>query len=253
MSNNEMVSVPREPTPEMVEALKAELMVTSRGGILRAGIALKKAIEAAPTVFTGFDPGLPGGDHTVPPAGGEPEVPLVVKRGPVGSDGLPEWVRAQSPDNAPWDIDNIADGTELVDRAHVTRLQAELEKFKAANKEVSDSNVRHRDIGVRFRRERDALQAELDALKAAQGEPVACLTEGIRTLERIEASINERQHRLDALSAAPIAVVPRYWSYKLCGEQMFYPSDPRLEEWGISEARYITDVEPLYARLNPKL
>lgn len=40
--------VPIVPTPEMVEALKARLMVTSRGGILSAGVSLADAIAAAP-------------------------------------------------------------------------------------------------------------------------------------------------------------------------------------------------------------
>lgn len=40
--------VPEDATLEMVEALKAELVTTSKGGILRAGIALNAAIAAAP-------------------------------------------------------------------------------------------------------------------------------------------------------------------------------------------------------------
>lgn len=40
--------VPEDATLEMVEALKAELVTTSKGGILRAGIALNAAITAAP-------------------------------------------------------------------------------------------------------------------------------------------------------------------------------------------------------------
>lgn len=40
--------VPVEPTPEMVEALKARICVTNRGGILNAGHALAAAIAAAP-------------------------------------------------------------------------------------------------------------------------------------------------------------------------------------------------------------
>ncbi len=39
--------VPLEPTREMVEALRDEISVTSRGGVLRAGIALKASIAAA--------------------------------------------------------------------------------------------------------------------------------------------------------------------------------------------------------------
>ncbi|MDH0640963.1 DUF4406 domain-containing protein, partial [Pseudomonas sp. GD03860] len=37
------------------------------------------------------------------------------------------------------------------------------------------------------------------------------------------------------------------WSYKMGGEQRFYPSDPRQYDWGVSMAEFITDVEPLYA------
>ncbi|HHP7110130.1 hypothetical protein [Pseudomonas aeruginosa] len=40
--------VPEDATLEMVEALKAELVTTSKGGILRAGIALNAAIAASP-------------------------------------------------------------------------------------------------------------------------------------------------------------------------------------------------------------
>ncbi|AEK21658.1 hypothetical protein K5_135 [Pseudomonas phage K5] len=40
--------VPEDATLEMVEALKAVLVTTSKGGILRAGIALNAAIAAAP-------------------------------------------------------------------------------------------------------------------------------------------------------------------------------------------------------------
>ncbi|MGC6864817.1 hypothetical protein ACP0H8_12185 [Pseudomonas aeruginosa] len=40
--------VPEDATLEMVEALKTELVTTSKGGILRAGIALNAAIAAAP-------------------------------------------------------------------------------------------------------------------------------------------------------------------------------------------------------------
>lgn len=40
--------VPFPPTPEMVAALKARLIATSRGGILNAGHALADAISAAP-------------------------------------------------------------------------------------------------------------------------------------------------------------------------------------------------------------
>lgn len=39
--------VPLEPTREMVEALRDVISVTSRGGVLRAGIALKASIAAA--------------------------------------------------------------------------------------------------------------------------------------------------------------------------------------------------------------
>lgn len=39
--------VPFEPTREMVEALRDAIAVTSRGGVLRAGIALKASIAAA--------------------------------------------------------------------------------------------------------------------------------------------------------------------------------------------------------------
>lgn len=37
-----------KPTMEMINILKNELVTTSRGGILRAGIALEKAMAAAP-------------------------------------------------------------------------------------------------------------------------------------------------------------------------------------------------------------
>src|SRR5690554_3491228 len=42
--------VPVEPTLEMVEAMKARLTTTSRGGILNAGHALADAISSAPAV-----------------------------------------------------------------------------------------------------------------------------------------------------------------------------------------------------------
>ena len=42
------------------------------------------------------------------------------------------------------------------------------------------------------------------------------------------------------------------WSYKMGGEQRFYPSDPRMQDWGVNMSEYITDVEPLYtAPLSP--
>ncbi|HCI0103819.1 TPA: hypothetical protein NOV85_003394 [Pseudomonas aeruginosa] len=47
--------VPEDATLEMVEALKAELVTTSKGGILRAGIALNAAIAAAPGKEVGHE------------------------------------------------------------------------------------------------------------------------------------------------------------------------------------------------------
>lgn len=57
---------------------------------------------------------------------------------------------------------------ELVDRSHLSLLQAEVEKFKAANAKLSASNVRRRDREI-------ATRKELAALKAAQGDirPIA--------------------------------------------------------------------------------
>ena len=41
------------------------------------------------------------------------------------------------------------------------------------------------------------------------------------------------------------------WSYKMGGEQRFFPRDPRTEQWGVDMSEYITDVEPLYTRPAP--
>ncbi|MGY4818015.1 hypothetical protein ACVNP3_18960 [Pseudomonas chlororaphis subsp. piscium] len=81
--------------------------------------------------------------QSVPPAGGEPEV--------LG--------RMQGCYITP--LQSIPDGTELVDRAHVTRLQAAVELWKGRTTNLSIKNA--------------DLRAELDALKAAQGDvrPVA--------------------------------------------------------------------------------
>lgn len=124
--NEPMVSVPREPTQEMIEALKAELLVTSRGGILRAGVALTKAIAAAPQPPAVIECGACGccknecrHETENPPTLAEVALKYV------HPDAFPESVL----DYRPEDLDLLKVGTELVDRVHVTQLQAEVQRL----------------------------------------------------------------------------------------------------------------------------
>lgn len=78
----------------------------------------------------------------VPPAGGEPEILGYLNK---------KSGRLAGPMS---EVNATGYNTALVDRAHVTRLQAEGDKFKKAA-------VYHSDKADEARAERDALQAEL--------------------------------------------------------------------------------------------
>ena len=112
----------------------------------------------------------------VPPAGGEPEVvaTIVATGGPHDSE---DRVLAEQQAELP------PVGTELVDRAHVTRLQAEVERLTAGSKlligdlERRDGTVEALQAELRVTKqalnslkgERDALQAELTKARELLG------------------------------------------------------------------------------------
>lgn len=56
---------------------------------------------------------------------------LVVEHGPMQDDFSPEYVRVVSPADAPWDLENIPDGTRLVNYRVVQDLENEIERLKS--------------------------------------------------------------------------------------------------------------------------
>ncbi len=119
----------------------------------------------------------------VPPAGGEPEVLSYLYRHPSGEPwprtykdrqyGMTDWIE-----------------TELVDRAHVTRLQAEVERLK----EVA---IARKDELTKLCTERNDLQSELtsaNADKAAYGKNAVDLR---LRVDALQAELTKARELLD--------------------------------------------------------
>lgn len=150
MSNNEMVSVPRG----LLERIAGDSYQDS----LRA-VGELHALLTAPAEQIDEAGDWMGPVRSVPPAGGEPEV-----LGWVVTDMNGDFYFSATK--------QTADDTPLVDRAHVTRLQAEVESLKNVAKAyiASDGERSLREHALRAEassypaKEIDALVRELDVL-----------------------------------------------------------------------------------------
>jgi hypothetical protein len=102
-------------------------------------------------------------------AGGEVEV-LGYKfkfAGWVGTDGPRGWrleFDTEKPAQFLFDDGQVKDFSELVDRAHVTRLTAENARLQASEAKNIESADRHHHNWVEVCKERDALKAEVERL-----------------------------------------------------------------------------------------
>lgn len=169
MSNNGMVSVPRADLEQALgENHRAAQGAKSRLRALLAApdplwnphpvqvrlAALLILLAQSGVKVSGGIGGEPWAVEPVPPAGGEPEVVCYATRLNGG------WKEVSFFREERFEVQSRhgVQVRELVDRAHVTRLQTDFDRRCDAILE---------ELGG----ERDALQAELDALKAAQGEP----------------------------------------------------------------------------------
>ncbi|WP_372438213.1 hypothetical protein ACCM60_14045 [Pseudomonas chlororaphis subsp. aureofaciens] len=127
--------------------------------------------------------------------------------------------------------------------AHICQLQAEVERLNRVKMALAEQVARHSDNCSVYR-------AELDALKAAQVDvrPVAYMrNEGtpnnlVKCTFTCPGAFGVYRHPAHP-QGEPVA--PHSWSYKLGGEQRFYPTDPRKADFG-GYAELMSDVEPLY-------
>lgn len=188
----------------------------------------------------------------VPPTVVDPEVLGLLQM----HDTFPTSILSRPTPTFVWRIScdrqrEIKQDIELVDRAHVTRLQAENAELRlqcgGMQMTVDELQAELTAEKKWYDEEIDKVQAELDALKAAH--PAVGIAEALESCDWSNVPIGNKAiiaSAINALKAAqgePVAI--KCWSYKMGGEQRFYPSDPRLHDWGVSMAEYITDVEPL--------
>lgn len=103
----------------------------------------------------------------------DPMVLLVVKHGPLGTDGQPEWVRAVEPDDVPWDISNIPNGTELVDNASVIKLLDEIALLRRCQRALCTSLTIANDDSFELAKERNDLRKKLEVLQGAFDQMIA--------------------------------------------------------------------------------
>ncbi|WP_371355555.1 hypothetical protein ACA087_00560 [Pseudomonas chlororaphis] len=192
MSNNEMVNAPRE----LLER------------VMRAGVWAREYEELHVLLTAPAEQFDEAGDwmdpvQSVPPAGGEPEVVgyggINALGGFMHNDG---YLMVSAKPERYLDV-------PLTRLEHVTRLLAELARAK-------DDSEGYRVWGGGMRTQRNALQSELDALKAQpQGEPVG----HVYTMEALVPGGSVRHHaelyrslpsgtKLYASPPAPVAVVP---------------------------------------------
>ncbi|TWC17115.1 hypothetical protein FBY06_11837 [Pseudomonas sp. SJZ085] len=176
--------------------MKNETVTLSRElvGNLRALVARNNTSSWSSDMLGKIDVAL---SHTAPPAMPESEVQWQYhSRGTYG-----RWVNI-SPEGAQGAVAEGFQVRELVDRAHVIRLQAEVERLKS---QLSDSDHCYRqahDTGIELMRERDELQSEVERLKSESFE------------ELYNTVIDERDALQDELTKALELLNKHQWEWQ---------------------------------------